>query len=175
MLNLEETTKAYIAGIFDGEGSVTLAYTSREYDTLQGKKKSWYANIQIVFSNCDFELMGKINDLLNLGSYKSEKSWGPYLKEGRPIKRIRIIQPNQVIDFVNAVIPYIISKKKRLLVAKETAEYLVKRRTESTLHKMQYTKEDFEFINGQMAKMKLFKDSTKTGRKRRVERPSNLA
>jgi hypothetical protein len=66
MSTLNETTAAYIAGLFDGEGSITYKQYMRK---RKGKKKAYPTwNIQMEISMTDYSIMVFILETLGCGS-----------------------------------------------------------------------------------------------------------
>jgi hypothetical protein len=63
---LNETTAAYIAGLFDGEGSITYKQYMRK---RKGKEKAYPTwNIQMEISMTDYSIMVFILETLGCGS-----------------------------------------------------------------------------------------------------------
>lgn len=98
MVNLSETEKSYIAGLFDGEG--TIGYYL--------KSKSGYHVAQIAIANSDPRIMKWLKDRISFGSVAINK-------KNKYIGWCWIVNStNQVKEFLLAVRPYLIIKANQV-------------------------------------------------------------
>lgn len=114
MNKLSEPEKAYLAGIFDGEGSV-WAYaepgTERRY-------------LRTAITNTDLELLNYVSNKTGLGKTAQNTLTKRYVNLTPKDKRDRwkpcyywYIDGGLSLDFLEAIFPYLISKRKRASTA----------------------------------------------------------
>jgi len=115
---ISETTKAYIAGFFDGEGSVGL------YEMKSRKGKGGSYGLQVTINNVNplpLKLIQEIFDgRLNIIEYQ---------KENFPIKRTVWqwrINAKKAEFFLSQILDYVIIKKEEILLALEYRKTLLK-------------------------------------------------
>ena len=108
-MNLTETEKAYLAGIFDGEGSVGYYL----------KGKSGYHTAQVAIYNCDPRVMDWIRDKVKFGSISTNQKTGKYIGWSWICNSNR-----QVTEFLTTIRPYLIVKSDQvdLLLSLRDAE-----------------------------------------------------
>lgn len=89
---IPESTRAYIAGIFDGEGCVS------------SHKSRGYTNLSLYIGQKDLSLLEWIRDELGLGRIYSE----------RDCARLQISKREEIREFVKLVYPYSRVKREQL-------------------------------------------------------------
>ena len=132
---LSEIDKAYIAGLFDGEGCISPIWGSKKYFLKKEHKEriTHFPKLQFVIRNKNHLLLDLIKTKIGFGSiYRG--------REGRAYD-YRISAEKQVLDMVNALIPYVKLKKEALHVSKEALIYQLQRK----LH-ARWTKEEKTFF-----------------------------
>ena len=114
-----ETTLAYIAGLFDGEGTCGLAIYGKDYSY----NPSYQANVNI--TNTSYDLLESVKLDINLGKIdfsrgeesnknwkKAYKLWFPqeqvpiFLKLIQPFVRLKDLQINLVLEYYSIVKAY---------------------------------------------------------------------
>lgn len=101
---LSEVDKAYLAGIMDGEGSISI---SRKTDPTMKSGFSFRPCIEI--SNTDKPLMDWIASTTGLGAIRLYVDHNP---KHRPAYKWSLWS-NQANQFLNAIRPYLITKRER--------------------------------------------------------------
>jgi hypothetical protein len=153
---LSEIDKAYLAGLFDGEGCISPIWGSKKYFlTKEHKEKtSHYPRLQFVITN-------KNNVLLDLIKEKMGNFGNVYRGKNGVAYDYRISAEKEVLNVVNALIPYVKLKKEPLYVSKDALIYQLKRK----LH-ARWTKEEKTFFHENfMSKLqKLLPSGEKRGR-----------
>lgn len=94
MINLSETEKAYLAGLFDGEG--TIGYYL--------KKKIGYHIVQVAIYNTDPRIMNWIKERIHFGSITTNKRT-KYIHWGWMIS-----SKSQAVEFLGLIRSYLIIK-----------------------------------------------------------------
>lgn len=108
---LSETSKAYMAGLFDGEGMV--AVRKRVDESTSGKK--CYYTLRTQISNTNPDPLDMIYDIWGGGINKRIDIRGG---NRRPIYDW-ILTSSKAADFLTAVLPYLIIKKNEAILAIE--------------------------------------------------------
>ncbi len=108
MINIPLTKKAYVAGIFDGEGSVSLRKNKRK----NRKHCSYF--IDVAIWNSSEELINEVKSLY--GGFKSTR----IDKKGRrKVYYAWRAASNIAMSFLRDVYPFLIVKKERAEIAME--------------------------------------------------------
>lgn len=163
---MNETEKAYIAGFFDGEGTISLLWGSKK--RVQGRR--YYPAWQIVFTNSDRAVLSYIQSAtgfgnIMLGSRNRVKSthWG-----NLPYFDLRVTKLPDVLEMVKLMIPYAQTKKLQLEICKETFESMTARKISRCA---KWNPDDLEYFRLQIVKLKAIKPK-KGGREPLYERPA---
>ena len=103
---MNEVDKAYLAGIIDGEGCITI------------RKQGSYYVPSVLIGNTNETLINHIKALLD---YESIEYCMRYEDRGdrinaRPSWTINLSSRDRVIKFLNLVLPYLVSKKDQALL-----------------------------------------------------------
>lgn len=109
--NSKEEAMAYIAGILDGEGAI---FISRDLFS----KKNPVHRVGIRIGMIERAALQFIYDKINLGSLIKEKSY----KNQRPIHRWLLTSYDEIKEFLNLMLPYLIVKKEQALHALDFIE-----------------------------------------------------
>jgi hypothetical protein len=114
---------AYYAGLFDGEGSVVLAFCQRQTATKSCKKYSWVSNASLRISNNNpmafYELEEKFGGKIHLHKNKKNHVW--------------IVQGNLATEFAEKIIPYSRLKAEQLDVF---LDFMYSKRKETTFKRL---------------------------------------
>ena len=107
---LNETTAAYIAGLFDGEGSITYKQYMRK---RKGKKKAYPTwNIQMEISMTEYSIMVWILETLGCGSVNKRPPHKTSM--GKKMQYRWRCSHRDALMVAKAMIPYVKIKKERL-------------------------------------------------------------
>ncbi len=103
-LNMSQTTLAYVAGVFDGEGSVVIGLSKRQrkYGVVPNH---W---LQVGITNTNRELIEWLQ--LVFGGHISDNSHSPSRKHQRPCWAWRIMS-KQAQTFLESIHPYLRVKR----------------------------------------------------------------
>lgn len=107
-LNLREHEKAYLAGLFDGEGSVVL-HKYRE-------RNSYHP--EITLANTDLAIMEEIKRMLNNAGIKTHLYVQQRGGKNRPVGILKILRHDDAYSFLAGLLPYLrikYGKAKRML------------------------------------------------------------
>lgn len=107
--NLTETSKAYIAGLVDGEGCITISI-NRKYS-----ENRFSIQPSVTITNCDKPLLNSVVEELGYGSIKDKtkhKGW----KDSYSL----VIPVNKICTFINLIRPYL---RLKLGQAEKILEY----------------------------------------------------
>jgi hypothetical protein len=164
---MDEITKGYIAGFFDGEGSVTLGFASKKRVTKKkGIIRDYSPSIQVVFSNSNLDILLYLQKSLGKGCICNEIRKG-FCSHWAPHRTLRIFKLVDIIEVSEILLTKCILKREQLLICKDAAKGLLNRKVEH--HK--WSPESIVFFNEQIAKMSVIKDSSRLGRPRIHDRP----
>lgn len=109
---MKELERAYLAGLFDGEGCANASFRSKKV-----KKRYYWPSVQFVISG-QKEHMQLIKEMIGFGGvYKGAKgeTWD-----------YRITQPKQILLMIEALLPNIRLKNKELKKLKEASRFILK-------------------------------------------------
>ena len=151
----------YIAGFFDGEGSVNIGLSSKS----NKNGRHWWPVVRCIIANTNKEILERIHKTLELGTIqKPSKDYNKDVgKRRRPFYFV-ITSTDQVISFVDQIVPYSIVKKEELELAKKAALFIKKHSPKSRCNRWLKAKVQ-EYIEHFIDKNKAIKNTTK-GRKR---------
>jgi len=108
---------SYIAGFIDGDGHITIKKRNRDND----QKKRYYADysLEIGCGGTDFRSTQFIADFFKKGSLKVRPH--KLCVSGQRLD-FRIRKPEEVKEFLNGILPFLIIKKNNALIALEYIE-----------------------------------------------------
>ena len=161
---MDETTRAYVAGFFDGEGSITLGYGSSDYLGKEGLRRNYYPRIQIVIASSDENILIKIRQFLGMGHIYKTKPRGVSRKE---MNYLRITNMAEVHKTMEEILTYLIVKKEQALLCKETSETLIKLK-KPTAKNANWSNENLLYFNEQIKKIYAIKTSFGSLQKRKL-------
>lgn len=128
---MKEEEKAYIAGIIDGEGSITLTRFH----------KNQYPSPCVSVSSTTIELLEYLKSLIGKGKINKKKN---YNKEKHKDSFTYSINYNNAIDLLENIQPYLIIKQKKLRAILIIEKYkLVTPRNGRYSNEMKKLKEEF--------------------------------
>jgi hypothetical protein len=98
---LSDTEKAYLAGLFDGEGCISPIWGSKSYFSKKENKKKTYhfPRLQFVITNKNSILLDLIKTQIGFGNFYRGKNGAAY--------DYRISAQKEVLSVVNTLIPYV--------------------------------------------------------------------
>ena len=110
---------AYLAGLFDGEGCVTISYRGRPKPKRvhrHGRASYPYWAVRIVLTNCSFALLRYLRR--NFGGYVHQYGWQPKLNDGRRRQNPWIVtNAAHCLWVLNGMLPYLYYKKPEAKLA----------------------------------------------------------
>jgi hypothetical protein len=109
-------TLAYIAGLFDGEGSIVIGCSPGR--TKQANPSYW---LQVSITNTDRELIDWLHS--TLGGHIADGSHNPSRGKQRPCWAWRATS-RQAQSFLQKILPYLRTKKSQALIAIEFQEHM---------------------------------------------------
>jgi hypothetical protein len=152
---LSEIDKSYLAGLFDGEGCISPIWGSKKYFLIKEHKEktSHYPRLQFVITNKNSLLLDLIKTKIGFGNFYRGKNGAAY--------DYRISAEKEILNVVNALIPYVKLKKELLHVSKDALLYQLKRKPHA-----RWTKEEktFFYENFMSKLQKLLPSGEKRGR-----------
>jgi len=118
---LKEVDRAYLAGLFDGEGCASVVHSQYRG---RGRKRLYQSyRVQFIISNTDNRVLKEVRLLFGTG--------GIYPKENS----FRISKPRDVIEAIELIRPYVRVKKTDLANLYEASEFILEVRGSSERHK----------------------------------------
>jgi hypothetical protein len=124
---LSNTDRAYLAGLFDGEGCVNATFGTKRWTTKKEKERIYlFPRIQFVISSKNNLLLELVRAMIGFGRVYGEKMYD-YRVTGR----------KQVLEIVDALLPFVKLKKTGLQLSKEAILFLLQRE-----HLSKWTKEE---------------------------------
>lgn len=148
---MKDVERAYLAGLFDGEGCASVTYTQYK---RRGRQRLYQGcKVQFVISNTDNRVLKEVRLLFgNGGIYPKESSF-------------RITKPRDVIDAIELIRPYVRVKKPDLANLYEASEYILEVRGSSERH--EWTEEERTIFLKFAETSKALKGGGKRGRPRK--------
>jgi len=132
MNGLKPTDLAYLAGVFDGEGSIFIAYSR------YGKKRFLYAMVDIASADKDWTF--ELQRMIGMG--------GIHKWSGNRAYHWRLVNQNKILMFLKAIRPYLKFKSEKadlMIQYCESRIALCNRLGNNNLAK--YREEDFLLAN----------------------------
>lgn len=123
-IQLAKTDRAYLAGLFDGEGCANATFKSKKKFSKRKQKEVRYfwPTAQLAISGA-YEHLQSIKETVGFGGvYKATrgKGWD-----------FRTTQPKEVLKMIDIILPYVKLKKKELLLLKEAALFISRHKRRS--------------------------------------------
>jgi len=123
-IGMKEVERAYLAGLFDGEGCASVVYSHYTHMTKNGKKLYPKHAVYLVISNTDPRILKEFLLLIGKGGLYTQKN----------IHTIRITQASEIIEMIEIIKPYIRVKKHDLRNLENAARFILKLRGSSKKH-----------------------------------------
>lgn len=133
---LEEVEKAYIAGLFDGEGCSSISHG--RYKRNGRERFYWNRKVFFVITNEDRRVLREVVLLLRKG--------GIYFPPTKSAYNLCISKPTDIIEVAKLIYPYIRVKKSDLDNLCGASEFLLKNRGSNKRH-IWTEEEEKEFHN----------------------------
>ena len=108
----------YLAGFFDGEGGVSIGITT----VTRGNCRYWVPQLQVTLTNIDLTIMKNIKGFLNYGHLNQLRL---RRRTERDCFQIRFHKPEDIIHFVDAILPYSYIKKQLLELVRKAAVFVL--------------------------------------------------
>jgi len=157
---LSDTDKAYIAGLFDGEGCIDATFGSKKSFCKREKREKIYLTpkINFVISNKSNLLLELIKSIIGFGDAPKRKI---YRDKRSGTYSYRITGRKQVFSMVNAILPFVRLKNDGLEVSRDALLYLFDRKPRS-----KWTGEELVFFREEFVQklQKLLPSGRKGGR-----------
>jgi len=112
-MKTKNTDRAWLAGIIDGEGSISGTYFTKTEKSKHGTGKEWtYISfiLNVGISNNDLRILEKTQDLLCTNISIGEET---YEKTGNTNYRLVYQSNEDMINVLDFVYPYLVSKKEQ--------------------------------------------------------------
>jgi len=127
---LSDTEKAYLAGLFDGEGCANATFRSKAYKG----KRYWWPAVQFVITG-QYQHMCQISEISGEGGNVYEQS-------NRHVCEFRATKPEYVLRFIEIILPYVKLKKEQLRLLRSAAGFMIEHKSRS-----KWSQKDKEFFN----------------------------
>ena len=148
---MKEVDRAYLAGLFDGEGSTSVVHTQYE---RRGRKRRYQSyKVQFIISNEDKRVLKEVRLLFGKG--------GIYPKDGS----FRISKPGDVIEAIELIRPHVRVKKTDLANLYKASKYILKVRGTGKRHR--WTEEEEKEFEKLAETSRALKGGGKRGRPRK--------
>ncbi len=108
---MEEEILPYVAGLMDGEGSITIGISKPSKKKQLKSPSHW---LQVGITNTNRELIGWLYE--KFGGHISDNSHSPSRKKQRPCWAWRVMS-NEAKDFLVSLYPYLRVKKRQAELA----------------------------------------------------------
>lgn len=152
-LGLRDVERAYLAGLFDGEGCASVVYTQYE---KQGRERLYDScKVHFAISNMDRSVLRDVRLLIGKG--------GIYRQKG--VSSFRSGKPTDIIKIIETIKPYVKIKKQSIENLENAAKFILKVRGTSKRHR--WTEEEKKKFKKFAEMSKALKGSGKRGRPRR--------
>lgn len=114
-MNLTETEKAYLAGLFDGEGHIGYYKNTTGYGNF---------NLMVTITNTDHRVMKWLKDKLTIGKISPKQK-----THNKPAWTWQIRNSHDAFEFLQIILPYLVIKKDQadLLLSLLDAEQKIPR------------------------------------------------
>ena len=161
---MEDVERAYIAGLFDGEGCTSVIYT--QYKKHDRERLYEGFKVILVISNQDKRVLKQVRLLFGKGGIYSQEKEG-FTTQGRRQKTsydFRISKPIEIIEIVELISPYVRVKQEDLENIYKASKFILKLRGSNERHKWT-TEEKDDFLKF-ASTSKALKGAGKRGRPR---------
>ena len=151
---LIDIDRAYLAGLFDGEGCISVTIGTRKFFSRKKQKKCIHAwgRIHFAISSKDHLLLELIKRIIGFGNvYRSKKRIYSY----------RITDRKQIINIIRILVPFVKLKVESLQLARDATLFLLKRGNRS-----RWTREELIFFHDKYVRhsQKIFSSGKRKGR-----------
>ena len=153
-MRLREVDRAYLAGLFDGEGCASVVYTQYK---RRGRKRQYQSyKVQFTISNKDNRVLKEVRLLFGKG--------GIYPKDNS----FRISKPRDVIEAIGLIRPHVRVKKTDLANLYKASKYILEVRGSRKRHR--WTEEERNEFSKFAETSIALKGAGKRGRPRKYPR-----
>jgi intein/homing endonuclease len=159
---LEDVERAYIAGLFDGEGCPSVVYAQyKKNGRVYGSCK-----VILVISNQDKQVLKQVRLLFGKGGiYSQDKKGYNNEKRQKTSYDFRLSKPSEIIEFAELIRPYVRVKKADLENIYNASNFILKVRGSDKRHR--WTKEEIDEFRKFERTSKDLKGVGKRGRPRK--------
>ena len=149
---MKDIERAYLAGLFDGEGCVSVVYTQYE---KQGRERLYDScKVHFAISNMDRSVLRDVRLWIGKG--------GIYHQKG--VYSFRTGKPTDIIKIIETIKPYVKIKKQSIENLENAAKFILKVRGSSERHR--WTEEEKDEFLKFVETSKALKGGGKKGRPR---------
>jgi len=141
---VSEVEKAWLAGIIDGEGCITISMVPRPK-----VQKKYYTPVVDIANICPI-LMAKVIDIINkigCGKYISMRRFEPNRGKRRTAIDVRVMGLMRVPKLLVAVLPYLVSKQEEALITIRFCQMRLLADSPAPKHAIPYTEEEMELYS----------------------------
>ena len=166
---MKEVDRAYLAGLFDGEGCASVTHGPYRKETTKGGKLYWGHKVHFVISSQDKHALKKVRRLFEKGGiYDQDRSKSINSLSQRTTYDFRITKPTDVIKVIDLISPYVIIKEDDLENLRDAAKFILRVRGSKERHK--WTEEEGKEFEKFAKNSRDLKGGGKRGRRRKLRR-----
>ena len=139
---LKETDKAYLAGLFDGEGCANVSIGSKSYTRkkTQQKIRYFWPRVHLAISNKSFLLLKFVVQQIT-GLEQTSEHEHLYLSKKTKVWSLRMAKPEQVLELTTALLPYAKLRQNDLIILKDACAFMLQHKRKS-----EWTKKELKFF-----------------------------
>jgi hypothetical protein len=165
----------YISGFFDGEGCISLGFSSKP----NTNKRSWWPYVRVILTSADKCILERVRNKIKVGTIyikKKDIQRRAKLTSGNRNDYFQLIisDTNQVLIFLDAIEKTIIIKLAELRIAQNACRFIIEHRF---ISKRRWSEAELRFYKLNFVdKIRVVPNSKrdKCGRKRKVFLPVNI-
>ncbi len=125
---MEDVERAYLAGLFDGEGSTLVSFSRSRKQTQEGLKDFPNCRVQFIITNTEERVLKEIHNIIDgKGSIYRQKR-----EEGKDLYRLVVYTPPEVKEMVELIKPFVRVKAEELRSLGEATDLILKLRGSGT-------------------------------------------
>ena len=151
---MKDTERAYLAGLFDGEGCASVIYSQNKKMTKKGKRLYSGYGVTLVITNNDRRVLKEARFLCGKGRIYTQDS----------SHTLRIYNASDVIEMIKIIEPYIRVKEHDLKNLENAARFKLKVRGSDKRHR--WTEEEKKKFQEFADQSKALKGGKRRGRPR---------
>jgi len=117
---MEDTDRAYLAGLFDGEGCANATFRSKSY---KGRRYQW--------PSVQFVIAGQHQHMSQISVMFGAEGKHIYEQSSRHVWEFRATRPEDVLHYTDIILPYVKLKSTELKLLKQAAQFLIEHESHS--------------------------------------------